>query len=167
MIVTLSPRRTRFIPGSAGNARDYALLELIKTVYPRLCGERIIFRGAKLPWPGLSPALRGTPKGRSQKDGENRFIPGSAGNAFVCLLHVCRVTVYPRLCGERFTSSSKSEALRGLSPALRGTQIHNFLFEALFRFIPGSAGNAASPTGNQQRFPVYPRLCGERRLHSE
>ena len=93
-----------------------------------------------------------------------RFIPGSAGNAYLGITKYQWITVYPRLCGERSKSDFHGPLSCGLSPALRGTLLPQAQVDACPRFIPGSAGNACFPRGLGFLLPVYPRLCGERYL---
>ena len=132
----------RFIPGSAGNAKQTRLSPGFLAVYPRLCGERVVDRFPASLSAGLSPALRGTHWFWRWFQARLRFIPGSAGNASCRAVLAVIKPVYPRLCGERAIARPLRFFFRGLSPALRGTHEYDKDKGAFQRFIPGSAGNA-------------------------
>ena len=71
----------RFIPGSAGNACYIFAPPFFPAVYPRLCRERKLTEAGAMFFDGLSPALQGTLGRLVFKTLNDRFIPGSAGNA--------------------------------------------------------------------------------------
>ena len=73
------------------------------TVHPRVCGERAVMRAAKRALGGSSPRVRGTHAGTLSDLGFVRFIPACAGNAQSLCSRGRRVTVHPRVCGERTT----------------------------------------------------------------
>ena len=73
--------RTRFIPACAGNAHGSIEKGEVKSVHPRVCGERSAASCFARVQGGSSPRVRGThrqSKGRNQRE---RFIPACAGNA--------------------------------------------------------------------------------------
>mgnify|MGYP003679087934 CR=1 FL=1 len=152
----------RFIPGYAGNANTRLVCQRFHAVYPRLRGERFrkFLNVAKIL--GLSPATRGTPETWRRCGEQCRFIPGYAGNAGQAGYIPAKMSVYPRLRGEREQPSTPTDYAPGLSPATRGTPIPHNNIEANCRFIPGYAGNARNFTVTSPVAPVYPRLRGER-----
>mgnify|MGYP003624513173 CR=1 FL=1 len=74
-------RRSRFIPGYAGNAAEKMKNTELQAVYPRLRGERRRCRCPSMCRCGLSPATRGTLMAGQNGAFGTRFIPGYAGNA--------------------------------------------------------------------------------------
>ncbi|BCX89980.1 hypothetical protein MIN45_P2354 [Methylomarinovum tepidoasis] len=154
--------RGRFIPACAGNARSSPSTFHRRPVHPRMRGERCSS------WPvlgvnaGSSPHARGTLEGSFSSFFVNRFIPACAGNAFLRQAPPFRVTVHPRMRGERLKFGDLSPAHNGSSPHARGT--HDSACPALpgTRFIPACAGNA--PPGWRWSAPpaVHPRMRGER-----
>ena len=95
------PPADRFIPASAGNAACGALVALVAPVHPRECGERLAGKYAAQPTAGSSPRVRGTHHHSLRNSHAQRFIPASAGNAFLPLKTPPTETVHPRECGER------------------------------------------------------------------
>ena len=91
----------RFIPGFAGNAQPTPKA----VIWPR----------------GLSPASRGTPEYEHEDYPHPRFIPGFAGNAIAKSSGRPKISVYPRLRGERPIAAPPDRYALGLSPAPRGT----------------------------------------------
>jgi len=73
----------RFIPASAGNATRPGGSSLPSAVHPRVCGERLTAARERIAQLGSSPRLRGTPAGVFSGSVQGRFIPASAGNAYV------------------------------------------------------------------------------------
>ncbi len=152
----------RFIPACAGNARCGRCSLAPRTVHPRVCGERGATGIRPIVVGGSSPRVRGTQDESTHPFSICRFIPACAGNADAALHHeasgrfipACagnarcsdplrrRMTVHPRVCGERSTV-----------PKMRGPRM---------RFIPACAGNAAAWAMLSAGIAVHPRVCGER-----
>ena len=66
------------------------------------------------------------------------------------------------MCGERVRSPPKTDCAAGSSPRVRGTPWLPWEDPATGRFIPACAGNADRTRRSRVRFPVHPRVCGER-----
>ncbi len=94
----------RFIPVGAGNSASWQTGKHFLAVYPRGCGELGFVVTAALLVAGLSPWVRGTlfPTTRQAHDG--RFIPVGAGNSSPKSLAASHSSVYPRGCGELFST---------------------------------------------------------------
>ena len=152
----------RFIPAFAGNARPRPRRSRGGPVHPRVCGERSAVSRWRWPVGGSSPRLRGTRTLSERLVEERRFIPAFAGNAPAPGPRAAPAPVHPRVCGEREFRRRRVRAGDGSSPRLRGT--HSRRPGALFglRFIPAFAGNAWSAGARPGRWPVHPRVCGER-----
>ena len=134
--------RHRFIPACAGNAHYAASRRFIKSVHPRVCGERI--QTPAICWypSGSSPRVRGTPRNQQAPDAQARFIPACAGNARCLFSSQSKSTVHPRVCGERVNWYLTRRPSVGSSPRVRGTRVLVRPSRGWGRFIPACAGNA-------------------------
>ena len=157
-------RDRRFIPACAGNALLTPMYCAVAPVHPRIRGERSITSMAKAKSCGSSPHTRGTPGRRVRSDGPQRFIPAYAGNAHRLPPVVCSAKVHPRIRGERAGRAHRARRASGSSPHTRGTHGYWFLHDAQTRFIPAYAGNASWRSCHPRRWPVHPRIRGERVL---
>ena len=73
-----SPRR--FSPACAGNGDSGSNDVSIKTVQPRVCGERVAGAAVSNDDSGSAPRVRGTAYGGWNDLGQRRFSPACAGN---------------------------------------------------------------------------------------
>ena len=158
------PHVHRFIPAFAGNASTQSWSTCLVSVHPRVCGERSTTPAPKSWRTGSSPRLRGTPVNISSHERVHRFIPAFAGNAPRTGAQTGRCPVHPRVCGERVDQVRVVPVLRGSSPRLRGTRVHQGAEGLGERFIPAFAGNATARRASAQGGSVHPRVCGERRV---
>ena len=152
----------RFIPAYAGNAVEEKQAVYQLPVHPRIRGER---RCVVSDWrsnPGSSPHTRGTHWRDLGRGCRGRFIPAYAGNANPLLNCPGRSPVHPRIRGERQTADTRPATNPGSSPHTRGTRGEQDQDHSRARFIPAYAGNAPSSRGTSRRFPVHPRIRGER-----
>ena len=157
-----SKDRTRFIPACAGNASARAAASSMRTVHPRVCGERFFRAKPAMVMNGSSPRVRGTRFEGLGVVGDPRFIPACAGNASSRSSVSVSSAVHPRVCGERGSNDRHSSLSIGSSPRVRGTRANGGLPWLTLRFIPACAGNAASCVVMWLRSSVHPRVCGER-----
>ncbi len=72
------------------------------------------------------------------------------------------ISVHPRGCGERITTSIEPSCGSGSSPRERGTQRWWSTLGLSHRFIPAGAGNANGAVRFSFPSTVHPRGCGER-----
>ena len=93
---------------------------------------------------GSSPRMRGTPVDVIVVGRNERFIPAYAGNAIALSVPASRLSVHPRVCGERLPRNSKMTPPTGSSPRMRGTLDVQTRGLIPVRFIPAYAGNAPS-----------------------
>ena len=113
----------RFIPACAGNAPVFPRCRSMRTVHPRMRGERNDSTRFRLVTFGSSPHARGTHTGRPVEPEYPRFIPACAGNARRGIQPPACRSVHPRMRGERFDSAPSSACTPGSSPHARGTQV--------------------------------------------
>ena len=139
--LTRSPLQ-RFIPAWAGNALPPWPQLPIMPVHPRVGGERILLYWSGDKISGSSPRGRGTRLVIRISPGWPRFIPAWAGNAPIGNRQCSRVSVHPRVGGERSMPQTYSARAAGSSPRGRGTPIPEGGKHASRRFIPAWAGNA-------------------------
>ncbi len=114
-------RDFRFIPASAGNGGTRSTRRITPPVHPRVCGERGRDRRNSRCLVGSSPRLRGTVCPLRTRLAPRRFIPASAGNGPILPRRSRRLSVHPRVCGERYVSIVELLRDHGSSPRLRGT----------------------------------------------
>ena len=134
--------KIRFIPAWAGNAWGGGGTGLQPAVHPRVGGERCGPDGLHCGIGGSSPRGRGTRLVIRISPGWPRFIPAWAGNAPIGNRQCSRVSVHPRVGGERSMPQTYSARAAGSSPRGRGTPIPEGGKHASRRFIPAWAGNA-------------------------
>ncbi len=152
----------RFIPACAGSALSQPVPPAPPTVHPRVRGERKPGLSTPEYYAGSSPRARGTPSRRRQPHQQARFIPACAGNATKKSSTSTRWSVHPRVRGERSAPSKPYGPNVGSSPRARGTLAELRDAEAMLRFIPACAGNAASAAPSSTPCSVHPRVRGER-----
>ena len=137
-------RRCRFIPACAGNAKFALQIYAVRTVHPRVRGERIVMIVYRVAEFGSSPRARGTRFVFRRTIGPCRFIPACAGNARRHPAPGGAMAVHPRVRGERIRAPVHRRLLRGSSPRARGTREGPLHETDISRFIPACAGNALS-----------------------
>ena len=113
----------RFIPARAGNGEALETWDKLLKVHPRTCGERMAEEEADDARAGSSPHVRGTVVYNDFLFFVFGFIPARAGNGPHAVAHMRPPPVHPRTCGERCRGCSRSSALTGSSPHVRGTVV--------------------------------------------
>ena len=111
---------------------------------------------------GSSPHARGTHRGGDDPIRPVRFIPAYAGNAASRCSMRARISVHPRMRGERSKKPRTFWRHFGSSPHTRGTRTQHRPADAGRRFIPAYAGNAAPTALRVSGASVHPRIRGER-----
>ena len=177
------PRRRRFIPARAGNARHALVWRVGEAVHPRAGGERADHAGAPPLITGSSPRGRGTRYGWIPKAVPDTVHPRAGGERGPAGLALGRgdgssprgrgtrrgpasvrtkPPVHPRAGGERGPTSWAPSASSGSSPRGRGTLAVGHVNAFDGRFIPARAGNAALGAPGGSMGSVHPRAGGER-----
>ena len=134
--------RPRFIPACAGNASGHPRSHQARPVHPRMRGERVLRLRIMYRYVGSSPHARGTLLGVTGPSCRPRFIPACAGNARPCLGYSLRLSVHPRMRGERQSTCWTLPKWSGSSPHARGTRGEGLSGSDAGWFIPACAGNA-------------------------
>ena len=128
------------IPACAGE--PYPLADGLPAfrVYPRVCGgtARVLRHGGTVQ--GLSPRVRGNQANNIYGRGEKRSIPACAGEPRQRPASQAPLPVYPRVCGGTWGVMVEEERHTGLSPRVRGNQVHALGLLPAMRSIPACAG---------------------------
>ena len=128
------------IPARAGEPRSWGARSPKRRVYPRACGGTSGSYRCRGSSPGLSPRVRGNPRGS----------PWYLG----------MVKVYPRACGGTVTHAESVSRSVGLSPRVRGNLNRKAIALLWVRSIPARAGEPEPVTTTAAPTRVYPRACG-------
>ena len=118
-----APSVSRSIPACAGEPGGIraACVVRSKRSIPACAGGAMLSRTLLLPWPGLSPRVRGSPMcwwyGRIRAGS----IPACAGEPATSPASCTRIRVYPRVCGGARRRRARRMGLSGLSPRVRGS----------------------------------------------
>ena len=151
---------TRSIPACAGEPLPHAPLPRHWEVYPRVCGgtQRSFWSDAARG--GLSPRVRGNPRGGKYASLLLGSIPACAGEPMSSQKDDSQCPVYPRVCGGTVSTGNRRTPTAGLSPRVRGNQIISVPWLRVRGSIPACAGEPAA--GHRAGGPdgVYPRVCG-------
>ncbi len=154
------PRRG-IIPACAGNAIAELGHDRAATDHPRVCGECLRCRLAKIDDRGSSPRVRGMlitpPSGR----GTRGIIPACAGNAPAQAPPSPASPDHPRVCGECLMPVPLMPPRPGSSPRVRGMQASHDAPDKGIRIIPACAGNALGSRLGLGMPGDHPRVCGE------
>ncbi len=103
-------------PGSSSSARGP------RWVYPRRCGGTVRIPIDTSIASGLSPQVRGNPRGGRPLQPVAGSIPAGAGEPRDRALLAHQTWVYPRRCGGTTSSSPSPSRSTGLSPQVRGNR---------------------------------------------
>ena len=128
--------------------------------YPRVCGATIVPRTVLWTMRGLSPRVRGNPKGVDNPARFVRPIPACAGQPVTDgrtdVLHAA----YPRVCGATRLGDRLAFGLQGLSPRVRGNHGLVSLHGHRAGPIPACAGQPGARCAWGCSDRAYPRVCG-------
>ena len=126
-----------------------------------MCGELGVACRRDFHTVGSSPRVWGT-LGIDLQDGDLvRFIPACVGNSQNRLKHATMIAVHPRVCGELRSQDSRVLCDLGSSPRVWGTPGTHTNQQYQLRFIPACVGNSLIDYGNNAKYAVHPRVCGE------
>ena len=152
--------QVRSIPACAGEPGTKATCLYAIWVYPRVCGGTAVGLGVSDNLRGLSPRVRGNLDKSVVGVGGERSIPACAGEPFSSQApSQCR-RVYPRVCGGTQVDELELGEVPGLSPRVRGNQVHVADSGNPGRSIPACAGEPRALLDYLNPDTVYPRVCG-------
>ena len=148
------------IPACAGEPGRRPRRRGRSRVYPRVCGGTAPPACPSTPWCGLSPRVRGNPRGAGGSIGCQGSIPACAGEPPTVECSGRRTRVYPRVWGGTFWAAVCAAPWLGLSPRVRGNRLPASHAAVRSRSIPACAGEPRCATGCSPTSTVYPRVCG-------
>ncbi len=128
------------IPACAGEPRPAASGQRRPAVYPRVCGGTRPVGKPALRRSGLSPRVRGNPGGTGRWGLAPGSIPACAGEPNSRRLMLVYGKVYPRVCGGTKSLHKSFQAVRGLSPRVRGNRPNGCAQGRINGSIPACAG---------------------------
>ena len=130
----------RSIPAYAGEPDTWKAQSQGCWVYPRVCGGTPSCPRCHRSAPGLSPRMRGNPRGRSSPAPPARSIPAYAGEPRTGRYRHPAGRVYPRVCGGTKPGGNGQQRRNGLSPRMRGNHRPQLAGRLHPRSIPAYAG---------------------------
>ena len=156
----LSFHRRGSIPADAGPPARRRLGPALQKVYPRGCGATVRSSVQRIGDLGLSPRMRGHPRGLIPGRLREGSIPADAGPPARAHDTFLMPRVYPRGCGATTGSGFGARLERGLSPRMRGH--HPPVPDPVWHHgsIPADAGPPEDPRPRRAERRVYPRGCG-------
>ena len=129
-------------------------------VYPRVCGGTRLDYAVLERIDGLSPRVRGN---QGEFAGRNLIagsIPACAGEPNVGAGQQHLTEVYPRVCGGTKYRRVMGIDAKGLSPRVRGNLSEPRRCRIHKGSIPACAGEPPPPAAQSAAKQVYPRVCG-------
>ena len=155
------------IPACAGEPGKPVPRRRFHPVYPRVCGGTTTLRSPAGPLSGLSPRVRGNRRIAGPELGRRRSIPACAGEPQPGGARAGEIAVYPRVCGGTVLLHQQRDAVRGLSPRVRGNLTNQMRSVSHPRSIPACAGEPPLDAADWGDGEVYPRVCGGTRQPRE
>ena len=153
-------RKRRSIPACAGEPEQQRKRLPKCMVYPRVCGGTGRAHCVAVQRRGLSPRVRGNPRGRRRSTATPWSIPACAGEPHGCQYMRVQPLVYPRVCGGTRPGTTGRAELEGLSPRVRGNPLPLSDSRLIVGSIPACAGEPSSFCRSLCGVEVYPRVCG-------
>ena len=148
------------IPAGAGEPGSHPLRACPPRVYPRGCGGAHTTTHGNSAGAGLSPRVRGSLMGTTQRLSQCGSIPAGAGEPHCADWQSEDGWVYPRGCGGAAAGMKGGDLATGLSPRVRGSPPHRAGLWGGGGSIPAGAGEPQGPIAHKRRWWVYPRGCG-------
>ena len=154
----------RSIPARAGEPLRGGTRRCCSRVYPRACGGTFLRSFTPVPSTGLSPRVRGNPHRDRGQEARQGSIPARAGEPRRSGAGLGSIWVYPRACGGTAGCGRRTYHSSGLSPRVRGNQLHRQRRALYQGSIPARAGEPSSRRCSRRCGRVYPRACGGTRF---
>ncbi len=155
-----SARRGGSIPACAGEPVRGWKCQVVREVYPRVCGGADKLRPEVIALEGLSPRVRGSQLRVAGVGGLSGSIPACAGEPRMSRWATTANWVYPRVCGGARDGERTEHAGPGLSPRVRGSHQKVRCPLVGTGSIPACAGEPSPVSQTPGSARVYPRVCG-------
>ena len=152
--------RKRSIPACTGEPSAFLERQWSPRVYPRVYGGTSIKDMVYTSCRGLSPRVRGNPRGKGIRAFPERSIPACTGEPMGRGPTRGGCEVYPRVYGGTVWRYRVAWLIGGLSPRVRGNPIKTGRISPLNRSIPACTGEPDDYWCKMDRIEVYPRVYG-------
>ena len=130
--------------------------------HPRVCGEKCGLYLILLGITGSPPRMRGKVMGRACTCTRAGITPAYAGKRLgLCFFDGGRED-HPRVCGEKATSQTKTEQVKGSPPRMRGKGENAATKAPATGITPAYAGKRFGPNLRTCSQRDHPRVCGEK-----
>ncbi len=129
-------------------------------VYPRVYGGTLVDDGHLIEAHGLSPRVRGNPRGGGFCACRARSIPACTGEPKACTRRKSSLRVYPRVYGGTAPRMNMGMDALGLSPRVRGNLRRRGRPADMRRSIPACTGEPWIIPATSAAAAVYPRVYG-------
>ena len=113
---------------------------------------------------GSPPHVRGKVSHRVHHKVHDGITPACAGKSWPGYTAPCRSRDHPRVCGEKLGTFTRSDALLGSPPRMRGKVLREVVHHAAERITPAYAGKRTRPRRWVRPPRDHPRVCGEKRI---
>ena len=153
-------RSRRFIPARAGNTFAWLAFVSRIPVHPRARGEHAP-TSVSMVMVTVHPRARGEHGDLRARHMVEHGSSPRAGNTRSRNTLAHPAPVHPRARGEHTLADLGERGIGGSSPRARGTLLHRWHDDLMFRFIPARAGNTARRTRSRSASAVHPRARGE------
>ena len=111
--------------------------------HPRVCGEKLWASEPRVYGPGSPPHMRGKVGRLNGREGVRGITPAYAGKSASVYRRCALPTDHPRICGEKYASSSMRVAQSGSPPHMRGKVSRYVVGFDTPRITPAYAGKRA------------------------
>ena len=128
--------------------------------YPRACGGTVGREPTVFALQGLSPRMRGNPIRPFRPRPGRGTIPAHAGEPIAASEAIAKRGDYPRACGGTELEAGMRNALKGLSPRMRGNRRQSAVDTFHRGTIPAHAGEPSEQVNPLVPTWDYPRACG-------
>ena len=130
--------------------------------HPRVCGEKLEHCGLYRSALGSPPRVRGKDHRKPERNQRPGITPACAGKRHGSWRRVCSNGDHPRVCGEKLGIFTRSGALLGSPPRVRGKVVWSRMFQHFIGITPACAGKRPCRTMLSCRPQDHPRVCGEK-----
>ena len=130
-------------PAHAGKSQLVKAFQRRSWDHPRVCGEKLIGRLARLDGLGSPPRMRGKVFEQVYTRIPFRITPAYAGKRCSARTPTFRTWDHPRMCGEKFSNASVVWSLTGSPPRVRGKEERRKARATGLRITPAYAGKSS------------------------
>ena len=135
---------TRITPACAGKRRSYIRTTALLRDHPRVCGEKFWALVRAVMALGSPPRMRGKDVYTVLKINPSGITPAYAGKRQSWTSATWLQRDHPRVCGEKFPTSSLWQTVPGSPPRVRGKVISSLQCDFLSGITPAYAGKRPS-----------------------